>query len=399
MGLKEWLARIAEEARQGLDKPSPYGVDIDVTTYATEKGGSRLDIDSVESVVAERVGVDLKSRAHYLQVDQSYFKYLSRIPGVEVYRLEDYIENYPDEAKEYVWRLIKPSMDKYVAVAALRGMGGYFIRVKKNTKVENPIMACLFISSHGLQAPHNVVIVEDGAEATVYTGCTVAPEVIGLHIGLTEFHVGRNAKLRFVMVHAWNRVTHVRPRTVANVSENGEFISYYANLSNVKSLQAYPRVYLGSGAHAYLASIILGTDGTEIDVGSGAVLEDGDSGVEIVSRSIARDSSRIIMRASIVGRGGRGHIDCRGLMLSNNSLITTIPELHAESLNAILTHEASIGRLAEDEIYYLMSKGFTRDEAIGILVRGFISIDIKGVPEKVKSYIEYVEKLTAEKAM
>ncbi|MEM2852441.1 MAG: SufD family Fe-S cluster assembly protein, partial [Ignisphaera sp.] len=344
MGLGEWRNRIAEEAKQGLDRPSPYGMDIDVGSYVGEESGYRLDTESVE-----RVGVDLKAKALYLQVDQAYFKYISRIPGVEIYRLEDYIESYPDEAKEYVWRLLRPSMDKYVAVAALRGMGGYFIRVKKNTRVEDPIMACLFISSHGLQAPHNVVIVEDGAEATVYTGCTIAPEVVGLHIGLSEFYVGRNAKLRFVMVHSWNRVAHVRPRTAVNVSENGEYISYYANLSNLKSLQMYPRVYLGSGAHAYLASIVLGVGDADIDIGSGAVLEDGDSGVEIVSRNIARDSSRIVMRASIVGRGGRGHIDCRGLMLSNSSVIATIPELHAESPDAILTHEASIGRLAEDE--------------------------------------------------
>ncbi|MEM0006278.1 MAG: SufD family Fe-S cluster assembly protein [Ignisphaera sp.] len=394
MGLREWRNRIAEEAKQGLDRPSPYGMDIDVGSYVGEESGYRLDTESVE-----RVGVDLKAKALYLQVDQAYFKYISRIPGVEIYRLEDYIESYPDEAKEYVWRLLRPSMDKYVAVAALRGMGGYFIRVKKKTRVEAPIMACLFISSHGLQAPHNVVIVEDGAEATVYTGCTIAPEVVGLHIGLSEFYVGRNAKLRFVMVHSWNRVAHVRPRTAVNVSENGEYISYYANLSNLKSLQMYPRVYLGSGAHAYLASIVLGVGDADIDIGSGAVLEDGDSGVEIVSRNIARDSSRIVMRASIVGRGGRGHIDCRGLMLSNSSVIATIPELHAESPDAILTHEASIGRLAEDEIYYLMSKGFTRDEAIGILVRGFVSIDIKGIPDKVRSYIETIERLTTEKAM
>lgn len=394
MGLKEWRERVVEEARQGLSRPSPYGTDIDVSSYVGEGGGYRLDLDSVE-----RVGVDLKAKALYLQVDQAYFKYLSRIPGVEIYRLEDYIESYPDEAREYVWRLIRPSVDKYVAVAALKGVGGYFIRVKRNTKVEDPIMACLFISSRGLQAPHNVVIVEDGAEATVYTGCTVAPEVIGLHIGLSEFYVGRNARLRFVMVHSWNRVAHVRPRTAVNVSENGEYISYYANLSNVQSLQSYPRVYLGPGSHAYLASMVLGIGDAEIDIGSAAVLEDGGSGVEIVSRAIARDSSRIVMRASIVGRGGRGHIDCRGLMLSNSSLITTIPELHAESSEAMLTHEASIGRLAEDEINYLMSKGFTRDEAVGILVRGFISIDVRGIPERVRSYIETIERLTAEKAM
>lgn len=394
MGLREWRARVVEEAKQGLSKPPLYGADVDVGSYAAEEAVYKIDIDSIE-----RVGVDLRSKARYLQINQAYFEYISRIPGVEVYRLEDYIENYPDEAVDYVWRLLRPSMDKFVAVAALKGAGGYFIRVKKNTRVEDPVMACMFLSSYGLQAPHNVIVVEDGAEVTVYTGCTIAPETIGLHVGLSEFYVGRNAKLRFVMVHAWNKAAHIRPRTVVSVAENGEYVSYYANLSNLKTFQSYPTVYLSSGARAYLASVVLGLGDADIDIGSGAVLEDSDSSVEIVSRNVARDSSRIVMRASIAGSGGRGHIDCRGLILSDSSSISTIPELHARSPNAILTHEASIGKLAEDEIYYLVSKGFTREEAVGILVRGFITIDVKGVPDKIRSYIEAVERLTAEKAM
>jgi Fe-S cluster assembly scaffold protein SufB len=106
------------------------------------------------------------------------------------------------------------------------------------------------------------------------------------------------------------------------------------------------------------------------------------------------------MRAQIVGEGiSKGHIDCRGLMLSEKAFIQTIPELIAKSPNVTLTHEASIGRIAEDEINYLVSKGFSKDEAISALVRGFASIEIKGVPEKVKSYIESIEKVLSEKAL
>lgn len=395
MGLENWLKEVEARAREGLNKPSPYGLDIDITPFLEVKEGKpRLD----ESRVKE-VGVDLTAKAIYTQVDQLYFRYLSKIPGVEVARLEDFIDSYPDEAKEYVWKLVDPGKDKYTALAALRGRGGYFIRVKKNTKVEEPIMACLFMSIGGLQAPHNVVVVEDGAEATVYTGCTIAPEALGLHVGISEFYVGENATLRFVMVHSWNRVSHVRPRTAVYVKPNGKYISYYVNLSKVKSLQTYPVVYLSDNAYTYLASIILGVEDSDIDVGSAANLDGENAVAEIVSRSLARESSKIVARASITAKHGKGHIDCRGLMLSDKAVIRTIPELYALTPNAVLTHEASIGRLAEDEINYLISKGFTKDEAVAILLRGFINVEIKGLPQKVKEYIETIEKLTVEKSM
>ncbi|MEM0026896.1 MAG: SufD family Fe-S cluster assembly protein [Ignisphaera sp.] len=400
MDLKDWHSKLREKALKALDKPSPYGLDIDISQY--------LELGEVESISkglldvskAEEVGVNLNANALYIQVDQSYFKYLSRIPGVEVYRIEDFIEQKPDEAMEFAWRLVDPSTDKFTALAYLRGRGGYFIRVKKGSKVDEPIMACLYMSYKGLQAPHNIVVVEDGAEATVYTGCTIAPEVLGLHVGISEFFVGRKAKLRFVMVHSWNKVAHVRPRTVVSVDEEGEYISYYVNISKVKTLQTYPKVYLSSNAKAFLASILLGLEDSDIDVGSAAYIEGDGASAELVSRAIARDESKIVMRAQITGgRMGKGHIDCRGLMMSNNSLIQTVPELIAKHPDVILTHEASIGRLAEDEINYLISKGFSRDEAISALVRGFATIDISDLPEKVRNYIETIEKIVSEKAL
>lgn len=398
MDLRIWLESIYTKARQSISKPSLYGSDIDISSYISDSSESVLAESRFDAKKAEEVGVNLSANALYLQVDQTYYKYISRIPGVEVLRIEDFIDSNPDEAREYVWKLVDPGIDKYTALAALRGRGGYFIRVKRNTRVEEPVMACLFISYKGLQAPHNIVVVEDGAEATVYTGCTIAPEVLGLHIGISEFYVGKNAKLRFIMVHSWNRVAHVRPRTGVIVDDGGEYISYYVNISNVKTLQTFPTIYLGYNARAYSASIILGQGDSEIDVGTKAYLAE-ESSAELISRAIAKDDSRVIMRASIVGRGGRGHIDCRGLMQSNTANIKTIPELEAESPNALLTHEASIGRLAEEEIYYLMSKGFSKDEAIGILVRGFISVDTSRLPERVRTYIDTIERLTAEKAM
>jgi Fe-S cluster assembly scaffold protein SufB len=395
MALENWLEKIRERAKSALSKPARYGLDVDISEYLKPVSGeSKLDTERVSEV-----GVDLSAKAYYTQVDQAYFRYLSKIPGVEVKRIEEFIEENPDEAREYVWKLIDPAMDKYTAIATLKGLGGYFVRVKENTRIEDPIMTCLFMSIGGLQAPHNIAVIEKGADVTIYTGCTIAPESFGLHVGITEYYVEDEATLRYIMVHSWNRVSHVRPRTAVWIKPGGKYISYYVSIGRVKTLQTYPVIYLEKNAYTYTASILLGLENSILDVGGLAYLLGEGSAVEIISRSLGKDFSRITTRARIVGKSGKGHIDCRGLLLSENSVIETIPELLAETPNVILTHEASIGKIAEDEINYLISRGFTREEAVGIIIRGFISLDIKGIPERVKKHIETIERITAEKAL
>lgn len=399
MALKSWLETLFERAKNAISKPSPYGRDIDVTPYVeyTTAREPKFDVERVKEV-----GVDLKAKAIYSQIDQAYFRYISRIPGVEVKRVEDFIEENPDEAREYLWRLIDPATDKYTAIAALKGRGGFFIRVKENTRVEDPVMTCMFMSIGGLQAPHNVVIVEKGAQVTIYTGCTIAPESFGLHAAISEFYIEEGGELRYVMVHAWNNVTHVRPRTVVQVAEGGRYISYYANMSRVKTIQTYPRAILNRGAYAMMASTLLGLGDSEQDIGSMAVLAGDEARAELVSRIVAKDRSRVIARARITTETGvsvKGHIECKGMLLSDNATVETIPELEALSPNAVLTHEASIGKLAEEEINYLVTRGFTREEAMGILIRGFVSIDVKNIPERVKRQIQTIEKILAEKAL
>jgi len=395
MALENWLEKIRERAKSALSKPALYGLDVDISEYLKPVSGeSKLDTERVSEV-----GVDLSAKAYYTQVDQAYFRYLSKIPGVEVKRIEEFIEENPDEAREYVWKLIDPAMDKYTAIAALKGLGGYFVRVKENTRIEDPIMTCLFMSIGGLQAPHNIAVIEKGADVTIYTGCTIAPESFGLHVGITEYYVEDEATLRYIMVHSWNRVSHVRPRTAVWIKPGGKYISYYVSIGRVKTLQTYPVIHLEKNAYTYTASILLGLENSILDVGGLAYLLGEGSAAEIISRSLGKDFSRITTRARIVGKSGKGHIDCRGLLLSENSVIETIPELLAETPNVILTHEASIGKIAEDEINYLISRGFTREEAVGIIIRGFISLDIKGIPERVKKHIETIERITAEKAL
>ena len=397
--LNEWLKLIKERASRAINKQSAYGPDIDIEKLTSKKVAAAAEIELKR---VEDVGIDLERAertAFYMQLDDSIIKVQSRLPGVEIRPLHDFILSNFEDAREYVWKIVRPDVDKYTAIAALRGTGGYFVRVKPGVKVDDPIQTCFYMAGKIIQAPHNVIVLEEGAEATIIAGCTIMPEVAGLHAGITEVYVKEGARLNYVMVHAWNRVAHVRPRSAVRLYENAEVVSYYMNLSSVRTLQTYPKYYIaGSGGKVYSASIVLGRANSILDVGAEVVLE-SDGMAEVISRFIVRDKAKAWARARITGNAGKGHIECKGLILSQQAELYSVPELGGIGAGAMLTHEASIGKVAEEEILYLMSKGFTREEAEEMIVRGFMNVEVRGVTPKIKAYITNILKLMSKRSL
>lgn len=387
-----------ERVKAALAKPALYGPDIDVREYVLA-GGPESSVEVREERVRE-VGIDLekaKRTGYYMQIDSERIRYMSRLPGVEVMRIEEALER--EEVSRLVWRLVDPAADKYTAVAALRGSGGYFVRVKKGVRMEEPVQTCLFMVRGGLQAPHNIIYVEEGAHARVLTGCTIMPESFGLHAGITEMYVERGARLDYVMVHAWSRGTHVRPRAGVLAGEGAEVVTYYINLSTVRTLQTYPRYILRDGAKLHSVSLLLGRGSSVIDAGTRAALGGRRAAAEILSRVVARDSSRVVARARVEGAFGRGHIECKGLVLSDAARVESVPELGAVGREVTLTHEASIGKLSEEAIAYLMSKGFSREEAEAVLVRGFMRVELADLGPQLNAYVRNLMHLLARAAI
>ena len=245
------------------------------------------------------------------------------------------------------------------------------------------------------QNVHNIVIAEEDSELNLITGCT-SERLSGLHLGISEFYVKKNAKVTFTMIHNWKRGNEVLPKTAIKVEENGTFISNYVLLSPVKYLKAYPTAYLDKNAKAVFSSIVVGFEDSEIDLGSRVYLNGEGSSAEIISRSISR-GGKIIARGHIIGNaeGVKGHLECKGMILGSG-IIHAIPELEARHPNVDLSHEAAIGKIAEDEIFYLMTRGLSRDEAISLIIRGFMEIEIKGVPEVLKREIDKAIELVEE---
>lgn len=398
-----------ETLLKALNKPSPYGPDVDLSRFNVGLAGEGVLEEGEVDKISSRLGLGsgLLRKADYLQVNESVLSKFMRekltergavvLPTSEALKKLDWV-------REYSWRLVKPDTDKYTAATKLYGNElGFFIYVPPGIKIKDPIYTCLFITrKEYAQLLHNIVVVDDGAELNLVTGCGVPDQPLGsLHVGISEYYVGRGSKLTYTMIHAWAPDMVVRPRTVVKVGEGGEYVSYYVIYSSVESLQTYPKVYLGEGAKATLNSIVVGVGKSVYDVGSAIVLEGKDSAGEILSRNLGRGSSLIYARSRIEGRAGpsRGHIECLGLVEGDNATIESLPEISSSSPEAVLTHEAAIGKISEDLISYLLSKGFSEEEARAAIVKGFLNIEEPKLPQQVREVIKRTIEYIASKAV
>jgi len=339
------------------------------------------------------VGVDIDENARigtFIQKDNSVIHCKTRQEGVEVMGISQAREKHP-WLSDYMWKNISPDTDKFTLQVNKNAHQGYFIHALAGVKTKDPIQSCLYIAKEGFsQNVHNVVVAEQGSELHIITGCATAPHLVsGLHVGISEFYVKKDAKLTFTMIHDWGEKINVRPRTVIRVEEGGTIISNYISLKPVGSLQMFPTTHLnGKGAVARFNSVLVAGPGSFLDVGSRIVLNAPDTRAEIISRGISSGGS-IIARGDLVGKvaGIKAHLECHGLIL-NDGLMQAIPELSGYVPGVEMSHEAAVGKIDQQEIEYLMARGLDEEEAISTIVRGFLNVDIEGLPTDLKKKLD-----------
>jgi len=364
---------------------------------------NELSQEDKDQLLMAGVVSDLGTRsASFLQMDQSSVHCQSMDENVEIMDIKDAMKKY-DGLKEYMWTLVDKDKDEFTQSAHDNLHGGYFIRVKAGAKIEDPIQSCLMLKSENVgQNVHNIVVIEEGAEAHIITGCSVAHGTkAGAHLGISEFFVKKNASLTFTMVHNWGEDVAVRPRSAGVVEEGGKFLSNYVLLKPVKDLQMYPSISM-NGPHsvARFNSVVVAPEGSHLDMGNRVMMNAPHTRCEIIARTIAAGGT-IINRGHIGAYHvpSKGHLECQGLILGNGR-IWAIPELDGTAEGVELSHEASVGKIAQDEIEYLMARGMDEDEATSTIVRGFLNTDIMGLPERLQQEIDkQIEDLQASDAM
>ncbi len=394
-----------KRARDALKKEAKFGEDIDLDSYHDGK----RDIAEVESM--EDLPKDTKTTmldsgimpsgkgrsGNFLLMDNSVVHSAIMGEGVEVMPLRQALTVH-DWLKDYVWKGVQPDTDKYTAETYLQKADGYFIRALPGAKIKMPVQTCLLLKNRNTkQYVHNVLITEEGSEVEVVTGCATTKGVEkGLHLGISEFFLKKNSKLTFTMVHNWSEFIGVRPRTSIIMDEGATYVNNYVALKPVKTIQTYPTAHMnGPNGVCRFNSVAVAHPGSVMDLGSRAILNAPGCKAELISRTITTGGT-VIARGQLVGNspGIKAHLECKGLILSDKGIQIAIPELEARVPDVEMTHEAAVGKIAQDQVEYLMSRGLTEEEAVGMIVRGFLDVGIRGIPDHLKAEIDKTLKET-----
>ena len=384
------------------------GPDLNPDHFLTEPDTPRSAMISPDQVAPVDRGV-MASLGVYMTGEDRAGTYILRdfhplclVAGsddVELLPIADALMRYDWLREKYYWRAVPIDLDEYTARCALASEPqGYFIRVKKGAKVSFPVQACLYISRRDIiQTSHNVVILEENSELHLITGCATGPGVgTGTHLGVSECYIGKHAKLTHTMIHSWGPEVEVRPRSGTIVEDRGTFVRNYVSLRPAKSIQTDPCTWLnGEGSSAKYSTIILGARGSTIDNGGTVYLNGEGSSAELAHRAVCT-GGRICQKGLLIGNAPcRAHVDCAGMVLDagEDGFIEAVPGLRALHSDARMSHEASIGKIAPEQVAYLQSRGMEEREAISLIIRGFLDADIEGLSPELDARIAEISKL------
>ncbi|MCL2707144.1 MAG: SufD family Fe-S cluster assembly protein [Dehalococcoidia bacterium] len=387
----EEIKSCREKAISARDKKAASGDDVDLDKYESHaaqapQNNTIASISSDIKQAALSTGVMLDDQSQrsgtFVQIDNRPMHSAAAQEGIEVMATSEALAKYA-WMKDYLWKAVDVDTDKFTAHTELNQADGYFMRALPGVKTTYPVQACLYMSrSRAVQDVHNIIIAEEGSELHIITGCSAAEREPGVHLGISEFFIKRGAKVTFTMIHSWSPDVEVRPRTCAIIEQDGLFMSNYVIMRPVRSLQSNPTAYcVGKNATVRFNSVIVATPGSKIDIGSRAILSAKGAKTEMIARTIST-GGEIISRGYIEASEleTKGHLECRGLILGEQGIIHAIPEIKGCRAGVDLSHEAAVGKIAEEEVEYLMARGLSRDEATAAIIRGFLKVDIQGLP-------------------
>ena len=360
---------------------------------------TRLPQEDQQRLVLAGIDVhDTKVSGAFMQLNHADVHCTTRQEGLDLMDIRAALKKF-DGLPQYYWKLLDPNKDEITRMAYEHLNGGYFVRARKGVKISQPVQSCMFIKGNAAgQAVHNIVVVEEGAELNILGGCATSQHSNdAAHLGITEYYVEKGGKLTFTMIHNWGDSTTVRPRSAGVVEAGGVFQNNYILLKSVGSLQSYPRIDLnGEGAVATFNSVIVTPTGSYVDSGSAIHLNAPHTRGEIISRTLTTGGT--IINRGFIGASAtpvKGHLECKRLIVGGGR-VHAIPELDSCRDGVELSHEAAVGKIAQEEIEYLMARGLDEDEATSTIVRGFLNVDIMGLPAPLKKAMdEQISKLNA----
>lgn len=284
---------------------------------------------------------------------------------------------YADMIKEHFMKLVPPTDHKFAALHGAVWSGGSFVYVPKGVHLEIPLQSYFRLNAPGAgQFEHTLIIVEDDAYLHFIEGCS-APKynVANLHAGCVELYVGKNATLRYSTIENWSKNMYNLNTKRAKVEEGGK-IEWVSGSFGSHVSYLYPMSVLnGKGARAEFTGVTFAGEGQNLDTGTKVVHNAPNTSSYINTRSISKDGGISTFRSSVVvnkkAKNSKVAVSCESLMADNISRSDTIPAMDIRTQYADVGHEAKIGKINDDEIFYIMSRGLSEEEAKAMIVSGF----------------------------
>ncbi|AAZ56020.1 Fe-S cluster assembly protein SufB [Thermobifida fusca] len=296
------------------------------------------------------------------------------------------LKEHPDLFKEYFGTVIPPGDNKFAALNTAVWSGGSFIYVPKNVHVEIPLQAYFRINTENMgQFERTLIIVDEGAYVHYVEGCT-APiyKSESLHSAVVEIIVKKNARCRYTTIQNWSNNVYnlVTKRAVAYEGATMEWID--GNIGSQVTMK-YPAVYLmGEHAKGETLSLAFAGEGQHQDTGSKMVHCAPNTSSTIVSKSVARSGGRASYRGLVQVQEGaersKSTVKCDALLIDTISRSDTYPYVDVREDDVEMGHEATVSKVSEDQLFYLMSRGLDEDEAMAMIVRGFVEPIARELP-------------------
>lgn len=341
----------------------------------------RLGIPEAEKKSLAGVGAQYDSEVVYHNVQKEL-----KEQGVIYVDFETAVKEYEDLIKPYFGQLITPNYHNFAALHYAVWSGGSFVYVPKGVHVRMPLQSYFRLNAPGAgQFEHTLIIVEEGADCHFIEGCS-APRynVANLHAGAVELFVKKGASLRYSTIENWSKNMYNLNTKKAVVEEDGSMVWVSGSFGSHTSCLYPDTILRGNHSTCEFTGITFAGKGQFLDTGSKVEALGKNTHVTINSKSISKAGGTALYRGAVFigpeASGMKGAISCESLMLDNESRSDTIPAIIIENSDIDLGHEAKIGRISEEDIYYLMSRGMSEEDARAMLVRGFAEPISKALP-------------------
>ena len=341
----------------------------------------RLGIPEAEKTSLAGVGAQYDSEVVYHSIQEDLVK-----QGVIYTDIETALHEHEEIVKKYWMTLIPPTDHKWAALHGAVWSGGSFVYVPAGVHVEIPLQSYFRLNAPGAgQFEHTLIIVDKGAYLHFIEGCS-APKynVANLHAGCVEIYVGENARVRYSTIENWSKNMYNLNTKRAKV-EKGGAIEWVSGSFGSHTSCLYPMSILaGEGARMEFTGITFAGAGQDLDTGAKVVHAAPNTSSHITTKSIARDGGISNFRSSVTvlpnAKNSKSAVSCESLMLDDRSRSDTIPEMDIRCDAVDVGHEAKIGRISEEAVFYLMSRGLSEEDARALIVGGFAEPIAKELP-------------------